>query len=163
MKEGYFQKKLTELAEEQQALSASLKLIDAEIDRLQSRIGDLKPLVKRLEDIEFFKEQMASELKKNNDQRIKKVESNLAESLKKQVRDITKKRADTLEQSKKEIEEDKALFKKYVDSISRIETEITYVKEYHRLLVMKLVNKGIVSYREQQEIARRASKKEKND
>jgi len=39
MKEGYFQKKLTELAEQQQALSSSLSLLEAEIDRLESRIG----------------------------------------------------------------------------------------------------------------------------
>jgi len=161
MKEGYFQKKLTELAEKQQALSSSLELLHAEIDRLESRIGGLKPVVKRLNDVEKFKEQSLAELSKRNDDRIKRVQDQFADELKKQVRDVTRKKADTLKKSLQEIEEDKTLFKKYVESISSIEKEISYVKEFHRLLVMKLVNKGVLSYHEQQEIDRRSKKKTK--
>lgn len=161
MKEGYFQKKLTELAEKQQSLSSSLELLQAEIDRLESRIGGLKPVVKRLNDVEQFKEQSLAELKKKNDERMKRVQNEFAEELKKQVRDVTRKKADTLKKSLKEIDEDKNLFKHYAEGISSIQTEISYVKEFHRLLVMKLVNKGVLSYQEQQELDRRAKKKTK--
>jgi prefoldin subunit 5 len=52
MKEGYFQKKLTELAEKQQDLSKLLEMYESEIDRLESRIGGFKPVIKRLNDVE---------------------------------------------------------------------------------------------------------------
>ena len=161
MKEGYFQKKLTELAEKQQRLSSSLKLLDAEIDRIESRVGGLKPVIKRLNDVEAFKEQSLDELKKENDEKITQIQNEVSKLLRKEVKDVTRKKADTLEETLSQIEEDKELFKKYAESISSIETEITYVKEFHRLLLMKLVNKGVLSYHEQKEIDRRASKKSK--
>lgn len=159
MKEGYFQKKLTELAEKQQDLSSDLKLLEAEIDRIESRVGGLKPLIRRLNNIESFKEQVLDELKKKNSEKIKIVQDEFEDQLKKQVRDVTHKKADTLRESVDQVKEDKELFKKYVKSIDSIESEIKFVKEFHRLLVMKLVNKGILSYREQREINKRAMKK----
>ena len=161
MKEGYFQKKLTALAEKQQALSKALQLYESEINRLEERIGGLKPVIKRLDDIESFKEQSLAELKKENEKKINQVKNNVTDMLTRQVKDITHNKADILDKSNKQIEKDEALFKKYAESICTIESEILYVKEFHRLLVMKLVNKGILSYHEQQEIDRRASKKRK--
>ena len=161
MKEGYFQKKLTELAEKQQELSSSLKLLHADIDRIESRVGGLKPLIKRLNDVESFKEQTLSELNNKNDERMKRIQREFADTLKKEVRDVTHKKADILENSVVEIQNDKELFKKYANSISQIESDISYVKEFHRLLVMKLVNKGVLSYHEQEEINRRSLKKVK--
>lgn len=159
MKEGYFQKKLTELAEKQQQLSSSLKMLDAEIDRIESRIGGLKPVIKRLNDIESFKEQTLDDLKRKNDEKISHAQKEVGERLRKEVKDVTRKKADTLEESISQIKKDEELFKRYANSISSIETEIRYVEEFHRLLLMKLVNKGVLSYHEQQEIDRRASKK----
>jgi len=161
MKEGYFQKKLTELAEKQEQLSSALKLLDAEINRLETRIGGLKPVIKRLDDVEAFKEQSLELLKKENDKTIQMVQRKVENQLKKQVRDVTRKKADVLEESVSQIKKDEELFKKYVVHIDTIESDINYVKEFHRLLVMKLVNKGVLSYKEQQEIDRRASKKSK--
>ncbi|MBS3801600.1 MAG: hypothetical protein KGY65_02490 [Candidatus Thermoplasmatota archaeon] len=159
MKEGYFQKKLTELAEKQQDLSSALQLLEAEIDRLESRIGGLKPVIKRLNDVEAFKQQSLEVLKKENEKKINQVKNEIGEKASKQVKDITREKAAILEKSSKQIEKDEALFKKYAKSISSIEADISFVKEFHRLLVMKLVNKGILSYHEQQEIERRSTKK----
>lgn len=163
MKEGYFQKKLTELAEKQQSLSSSLKLLDAEIDRIEYRIGELKPVIKRLNDVEAFKELSLTELKQSNTAEIEKVKNELIDDLKKQVREITTKKAAALEESAVQIKKDEELFSKYAKGIASIESEISYVREFHRLLVMKLVNKGVLSYHEQQEIDRRALKKSKKD
>ena len=163
MKEGYFQKKLTELAEKQQELSSLLKLLHAEIDRIESRVGGLKPLIKRLNDVETFKDQTLSEINSKNEERMKRVQRDFSESLKKEVRDVTRKKADVLENSLIEIQKDKELFNQYAKSISQIESNIIYVKEFHRLLVMKLVNKGVLSYHEQEEINRRSVKKSKEE
>lgn len=159
MKEGYFQKKLTELSEKQQELSSSFNLLQAEIDRIETRVGGLKPLIKRLNDVDSFKEQTLSEISSKNDDRMKRIQKEFADSLKKEVRDVTHKKADVLENSVKEIQKDKELFKRYTSSISAIESDIGYVKEFHRLLVMKLVNKGVLTYHEQEEINRRSLKK----
>ena len=159
MKEGYFQKKLTELSEKQQELSSSFNLLQSEIDRIETRVGGLKPLIKRLNDVDSFKEQTLSEISSKNDDRMKRIQKEFADSLKKEVRDVTHKKADVLENSVKEIQKDKELFKRYTSSISAIESDIGYVKEFHRLLVMKLVNKGVLTYHEQEEINRRSLKK----
>lgn len=159
MKEGYFQKKLTELSEKQQDLSKVLKLYESEIDRLESRIGGLKPVIKRLNDVEAFKQQSLDVLKKENAKRINRVKHEIDEKVSKQVKDIIREKASILEKNSEQIEKDEALFKKYAKSISSIESEISFVKEFHRLLVMKLVNKGVLSYHEQQEINQRATKK----
>ena len=161
MKEGYFQKKLTELAEKQQDLSKLLEMYESEIDRLESRIGGLKPVIKRLNDVESFKEQSLEELKKENEKKINQVKDELGTKVTQQVKDIIHKKSEILEKSSNQIDQDAALFNQYASSISSIESEIMYVKEFHRLLVMKLVNKGILSYHEQQEIDRRATKKVK--
>jgi DNA anti-recombination protein RmuC len=163
MKEGYFQKKLTEIAEKQQDLSKALQLYESDINRLESRIGGLKPVIKRLNDIELFKEKSLDELKKENEKKINRVQDELGENVSKQVKNLIRKKSEILEKSINQINQDAALFKKYATSISSIESEILYVKEFHRLLVMKLVNKGILSYHEQQEIDRRASKKVKKE
>lgn len=163
MKEGYFQKKLTELAEQQQKLSSSLTLLEAEIERLEYRIGGLKPIVKRLNDVESFKDQTLSELKKENDSLIQLAKNELVQGSERIVKEITNKKIDIIQESRVQIKKDEELFKRYAEGIASIQSEIAYVKEFHRLLVMKLVNKGVLSYHEQQEIDKRAIKKVKSD
>ncbi|MDG6219143.1 MAG: hypothetical protein QCI00_06860 [Candidatus Thermoplasmatota archaeon] len=159
MKEGYFQKKLTELAEQQQKLSSSLTLLEAEIERLEYRIGGLKPIVKRLNDVESFKDLTLDELKKENDSLIQEAKNDLIQASEKIVKEITNKKIDVIQESRIQIKKDEELFKRYAEGIASIQSDIVYVKEFHRLLVMKLVNKGVLSYQEQQEIDKRSSKK----
>jgi hypothetical protein len=159
MKDGYIQLKIAEINDKCKNIEQLIKVEKSKIELLEERVGGFKDLIKKLKDIDHFKQNLLTEIKKDN----KKL-------LREDIQKISKEIADNIE--KLLIEKIKGIDKK-LDYILSIETKIekqndvflhlneniNYLLKHNDFLMMKLVNKAVISDREVNEMHIRSSKK----
>ena len=159
MKEGYIKLKIAEINDKCKQIEQMISMEKSKIELLEQRVGGFKELIKKLQELDSFKKNMLKEIKKDN--------QNLLE---KEIKNISKKVSDDIELSMiskiKEIEKIMKFItsrEKDIDhqteSISQIDKKIDYLMNHNNFLMMKLVNKGILSDREVNELHIRSSKK----
>lgn len=159
MKEGYLQLKIAELDAKCKKIDEMISLEKSKIQLLEERVGGSKELIKKLKDLESFKQETVKQIKKENQ-----------EVLTSQIDKISKKIADNIESSiiKKQKEMDNNLdFMKNIEEIvnkqnkiiSDLDKKIDYLMKHNELFMMKLVNKSIISDREVNEMHKRSEKK----
>ena len=162
MKNGYLQLKISELNDKIIKLDQIIKMENSKIDLLEGRLGNLKQLIKKLKDLDNFKNNIIKENKVEN----KKIINNQIEKLTKKIsNDI-----DSILKTKfKDMDEISLLLKNNIDTIKKqigvisdLTYNISYLKLCNEFLMMKLVNKAIISDREVEEINRRAYNRAKN-
>jgi hypothetical protein len=159
MKEGYIKLKIAELNDKCTQIDQLISMEKSKLELLEDRVGGFKDLIKKLKDLDDFKENMLKQIKKDN-----------KELLEKEIKNITKKVSNDIELSIiskiKEIEKineyitsrEKELEKQSED-ISSINKKIDYLLNHNNYLMMKLVNKGVISDREVNELHLRSKKK----
>jgi len=158
MKEVYLQKKLTELSEECQIIRQRITMRTNELETLEQRLGDLRILLERLKNIEQFKHDILKELIEENNNHLTEINKDLHDQLEKQLDNKLEKKSFLLNETLTHVKKDAALFQKNQEVIDEAQSTASYVKEFHRLLMLKLINKGILSHRELKEIEQRAEK-----
>ena len=159
MKEGYLQGKITELFEKTREIEQIHKMQQEELNRFMEQIGGFKQLLKRLKDVEMFKEESLKEVREENSQAIKDAVEKATYRLEKTIKDDIEHRSFILNELKQQLEGDQQLFTRYTDQLENLEESLGFLIEYHRLLALKLINKGVLSTREKEEIECRAKKK----
>jgi len=159
MKEGYLQGKITELFEKTREIEQIHKMQQEELNRFMEQIGGFKQLLKRLKDVEMFKEESLKEVREENSQDIKDAVEKATYRLEKTIKDDIEHRSFILNELKQQLEGDQQLFTRYTDQLENLEESLGFLIEYHRLLALKLINKGVLSTREKEEIERRAKKR----
>lgn len=159
MKEGYIKLKIAEINDKCKQIEQMISMEKSKIELLEHRVGGFKELIKKLQDLDDFKANMIKEIKKDNQ-----------DLLEKEIKNISKKVSDDIELSMigkiKEIEKimkfitsrEKELDNQ-TEKISQIDKKIDYLLNHNNFLMMKLVNKGILSDREVNELHIRSSKK----
>lgn len=159
MKEAYFKKKLTELSEEAQRINQLITMQKNQLDRIEARIGDFKEVLKRLKDVNMFKQQAIKELKQENSDHIEVISNQLKEKNEKNLKKQVEQRSMILNETKEQLKKDAELFEQYTDMVKDAKISTVFLKEFHHLLLLKLVNKGVLSHREITEIKKRAEKR----
>ena len=159
MKEGYIKLKISEINDKCQQIEQMISMEKSKLELLEQRVGGFKDLIKKLQDLDNFKENMLKQIKKDN--------KDLLES---EIKNISKKVSDDIEiniiNKIKEVEKimnyitkrDKELIKQS-EEISQINQNISYLLNHNNFLMMKLVNKGVLSDREVNELHIRSRKK----
>ena len=72
MKEGYLQLKIQELNDKCTKIDQMIKMEKSKIELLEESVGGLKNLIKKLKDLENFKENLQKQIKKDNEENISK-------------------------------------------------------------------------------------------
>lgn len=159
MKEGYLQRKIAELSDEIKGFHQKLHMQDEELIRLEERVRGHKELIKRLDDLDSFKEQLTKEIKEEHKQVIAETVEELQEEISRRTAKLIEEKTRVLTQAIEEKKKDEALFSSYVSKIEEYDEITVFLKEFFRLFLLKLINKGVLSVREKEEIQRRAEKK----
>ena len=159
MKEGYIQLKISELNDKCNKIDQMFSLEKSKIELLEERVGGLKELIKKLKDLESFKENILKEIKKENQnimsKEIKRISDKIPKSLAEIIDNKTMEIDVFLEKMKKyekEIDKQEVL-------INNIDGKIGYLLKHNEFLMMKLVNKAVLSDREVNELNQRSAKK----
>jgi len=155
MKEGYLQLKIAELNDKLNKIDQMFSLEKSKIELLEERVGGLKDLIKKLKDLDGFKENILKDLKNENEKMLSKEIKELSEKIPdeadKMIGDKTKKIDKFLEKYEEDI-------RKHAKLMDNMNSKINYLVKHNEYLMMKLVNKMILSDREVNELDRRSAK-----
>ncbi len=159
MKEGYLQLKISELNDKCTQIDQMISMEKSKIELLEQRVGGLKELIKKLQDLEEFKDKILKQIQKDNQklilEEIKSISNKITDNIDSLVKSKTKEIENIVIYMKSR---EKDIFQQ-TEMISQINTKINYLLNYNNFLMMKLVNKGFLSDREVTELDRRSSKK----
>lgn len=159
MKEGYIQLKISELNEKFNKIDQMFSLEKSKIELLEERVGGLKELIKKIKDLEKFKENILKEIKKENENIIYKEINNISEKIPKSAGEIIKNKTKEIDVFLGKMKNYEEKIKKQEILITNLEEKINYLLKHNEYLMMKLVNKVVLSDREVNELDKRSSKK----
>ena len=159
MKEGYLQKKIAEFSEKIDNFEHRLEFKETEFERLENQLGGFKQLLKKLKNIEAVTENTIKKINEENEKEIQKSVKNALAALEKSTNKLITSQSKSLNQSLQQIEKDQILFTNSINEIKELKTQIEYYQEFHRLFMLKLINKGIINHRELNEVELRAKKR----
>ena len=161
MKEGYIQMKIADINDKCKNIEQMINFEKSKINLLEEKVGGFKDLIKKLENIDNLKDNMLKEIKKENRELLedeikkisKKTASDIEDDLITKIKDLENKTAYIKSQENK--------LDKQTETTNEINNKIKYLLNHNNFLMMKLVNKAILSDREVNEMHMRATKESK--
>lgn len=158
MKDGYLQMKIQELNDKCKQINQMLSMEKSKIELLEDRVGGLKELIKKFKDLEDFKENILKEIKKENQQIISEEIKSISYKMSKNVDDLLKNKSREFDNNLDYLKNLENKINKQNEIISELNKNINYLLKHNELLMMKLVNKVVISDREVNELHSRSSK-----
>jgi len=162
MKEGYLQIKIQELNDKCTQIDQMIKMEKSKIKLLEESVGGLKNLIKKLKDLENFKENLHKQIQKENQdlimREIKKISAKIGEN----ANSTVKNKIDEIEKLYKDLKDITKEKEEQEELIMDLNEKINYLMKHNEILMMKLANKNVLSYREVDELDKRSRKKMKN-
>jgi len=161
MKEGYLQLKISELNDKCKKIDQMISMEKSKIELLEQRSGGLKELIKKLQDLDDFKDNLLKEIQKENKTLIEEETKTISNKVSKEIENLLKSKTREIEDVLNYMKSREDEINKQTVMISELNEKIGYLLNYNNFLMMKLVNKAILSDREVNEMHIRSSKKSK--
>ena len=158
MKEGYLQRKIAELNERCQRIDEMISLEKANVELLQEQVGGFKQLLKKLKDVEEFRKQVLMDITKRNREEMDLLLEKMAREIEKTVNKTLKYKTSDINKLLVELKDLREELLDKMEVIKRIEESTQYLLESQHFLMLRLMNKGILSNRDVSDIERRAKK-----
>ena len=159
MKEGYLQMKITEFNDKCTQLEQMLSLEDSKIRLLQEKVGEYKDVIKKLQDIQEFKNQTITEIRKENETVLKNQTEQISQRLSKLLKELTTSKEDKLNQTLQLLQKREEEISKQTELLDKHTKELIFLLEHNEILMMKLVNRKVLTEHDVIEMQRRATKK----
>ena len=161
MNEGYIQLKIREINDKCKDIEQMINFEKSKIQLLEEKVGGFKDLIKKLENMDSFKDNLLKEIKKENkdflEEEINKISKKIASDIEiiliKKIKDLENKITYIIKQENE--------LDKQTEMIKEINNKISYLLNYNNFLMMKLVNKAVLSDREVNEMHMRSTKESK--
>jgi hypothetical protein len=160
MKEGYLQLKISELNDKCTQIDQMILMEKSKIELLEQRVGGLKELIKKLEELDKFKENQLKQIRDENRVLLEKEINNISKKIADDIETIVKNKIRDIEKTMKYLTNRENEIKEQNRIISQMNEKISYLLKYNELLMMKLANKSIITYKEIEEMDIRSSKKQ---
>ena len=158
MKEGYLQLKIAELNNKCTQIDQMISLEKRKIENLEQSVGGLKELIKKLKDLENFKEISLKEIKGDNKKILEEEINKISEKVSKSIGSAVKEKTREMEKTLNYIKDRESNSNQQTDILVDINNKLDYLLNHNNYFMMKLVNKGILSDREVTEMDRRSKK-----
>ena len=159
MKEGYLQLKITELNEKLNKIEQMVKFEDSKLQLLQEKVGEYKEVIKKLQDIQEFKTQAVADVRRENEKTIANQVEQLSKKLSETLDELVNSKANKINKTLKFLEIREEELAKQASALDQHSKHIIYLLEHNEILMMKLVNKNVLSGYDVTEMQRRATKK----
>lgn len=161
MKEGYLQGKIAELNEKCQMIDRMIALEKANIERLQQQVGGFKELLKRLKNVETFKQQTMSEIIEENKKQITTLLEKMTKDMQRLIEKTMKHKTKNIEETLQYLKNQEENIRLQQQTLSQQQKNIDFLLRYNKILTLRLMNKGVLSNRDITDIERRAAKESK--
>jgi len=159
MKEGYLQLKIAELNDKCKQIDQMISMEKRKIESLEQSVGGLKELIKKLKDLESFKDANLKQIRENNKEILEEEINKISEKVSKNIAAAVKEKTREMEKTLNYIMNQESKSNQQTDALIDINNKLSYLLNYNNYFMMKLVNKGILTDREVTEMDRRSSKK----
>jgi hypothetical protein len=159
MKEGYIKLKIAELNDKCKQIDQIISMEKSKLELLESRVGGFKDLIKKLQDIDNFQDNMLKQIKKDNKELLENEISNISKKVSNDIELSIIEKIKEIEKINNYISSREEELAKQTELISGINEKIEYLLNHNNFLMMKLVNKGVISDREVNELHLRSRKK----
>ena len=163
MKEGYLQTKIAELNDKCKQIDQMISIQESKMRRLRQRVGNYKELLNKLNDVQNVKGQIIDHITEENEKLIKKHIEDLSDEIHGIVDVSLDGKAQTINEALDYLNKREGEIKQQAETIVQQTKEINFLMEHNNLLMMKLVNKGVLSDQDVTEMQRRAAKKAKKE
>jgi hypothetical protein len=159
MKEGYLQLKISELVDKCIKIDQMISMEKSKIELLEEKVGGLKELIKKLKDLEEFKEYILKQIREDNQKIIEDEIKSVSKKIDKNIDSLLKDKTKELDKILNYMREREKDIKQQNEMILQNNNKLSYLLKHNNFLMMKLVNKGVLSDREVNELDIRSSKK----
>jgi len=163
MKEGYLQTKIAELNDKCKQIDQMISIQESKMRRLRQRVGNYKELLNNLKDVQNVKDQIIGHITEENERLIKKHIEDLSDEIHGIVDVSLDGKTQTINEALDYLNKREGEIKHQAETIVQQTKEINFLMEHNNLLMMKLVNKGVLSDQDVTEMQRRAAKKAKKE
>jgi hypothetical protein len=158
MKEGYLKLKISELNDKCNNIDQMISMEKSKIELLEERVGGLKELIKKLQDLDEFKEKILKQIQEDNQKIITEEIKLISNKIEKNIDSVVRNKTKEIEKSLIYIYGCEKKINQQNEMISQINKKISYLLKHNDFLMMKLVNKSVLSDREVNELKVRSSK-----
>lgn len=159
MKEGYIKLKIAELNDKCTQIDQLISMEKSKLELLEERVGGFKDLIKKLKDLDDFKDNMLKQIKNDNQDLLEKEMKNITKKVSKDIEISIIGKIKEIEKINKYISNREEEISEQSERLSEIIVKIDYLLNHNEYLMMKLVNKGVISDREVNELHLRSKKK----
>ena len=159
MKEGYLQMKIAEFSDKCNQLEQMLSMEDSKIHLLQEKVGEYKEVIKKLQDIQEFKNQTVTEIRKENEMILKNHIEQSTQRLSEVLKELTTNKAEKINETLTLLQKREEEITKQAELLEQHTKELIFLLEHNEILMMKLVNRKVLSEHDIIEMQRRAAKK----
>ena len=159
MKEGYLQLKISELNDKCKQIDQMISMEKSKIELLEQRVGGAKELIKKLQDLDEFKDNILKQIQEDNKKIISEEINLLSEKVSKNIDSLIKDKTKEIENILNYMKSHDKEGNQQKEMFSQSNEKINYLMKHNEILMMKLVNKGVLSDREVNELHNRSSKK----
>ena len=159
MKEGYLQLKIAELNDICTKIDQIISMEKRKIESLEQSVGGLKELIKKLNDLEDFKDTILKQIRENNKEILGEEINKISEKVTKNIESVVKEKTREMEKTLNYVKDRESKSNQQTDVLIDINNKLDYLLKHNNFLMMKLANKGILSDREVTELDKRSSKK----
>jgi hypothetical protein len=159
MKEGYLQLKISKLNDKCTEIDQMISMEKSKIKILEERVGGFKELIKKLRDLDEFKERILKQIKIDNKELLLENIKSISDNMSDNIDFLIKNKINEIESILNYMRTRKKEIDRQTKLISQMNDKINYLLKHNDYLMMKLVNKGFLSDREVTELHNRSSKK----
>ncbi len=159
MKEGYIKLKIAELNDKCKQIDQIMSMEKSKLELLEQRVGGFKDLIKKLQELDNYKENMLKQIKKDNQDLLEKEIINISKKVSENIELKMISKIKEIERINDYITSREKELAQQSEKITNINAKIDYLLNHNNFLMMKLVNKGVISDREVNELHIRSKKK----
>ena len=159
MKEGYLQLKISELNDKCTKIDQMISMEKSKIELLEQRVGGFKELIKKLQDLDEFKDKILKQIHKDNQELLSKEIKLISNIIADNIDALVKTKIKEIESIINYVKSREKEIDQQTEIISKLNEKVNYLLNHNNFLMMKLVNKSILSDREVTELHSRSSKK----
>jgi DNA repair exonuclease SbcCD ATPase subunit len=159
MKEGYLQMKISEFNDKLTQLEQLFSVEESKIRLLQEKVGEYKEIIKKLQDVQEFKNQVITEIRKENEAVISNQIQQISQRLSEMLKDLTTNKAEKMNETIALLQKREAEIITQAEQIQQHTKQLIYLSEHNDILMMKLANRKVINEHDVVEMQRRATKK----
>ncbi len=151
--------KISEFNDKINQLEQLLSMEDQKLRLVQEKVGEYKEVIKKLQDLQDFKNQAVAQIRKENETLMKQQVEQISKQLSEVLKELTMNKADKINETVQMLQKREEEIARQAEVLEEHAKKLVFLLEHNDILMMKLANRRILTEHDVIEMQRRATKK----